>query len=92
METLPQRVHSNVLRKANSNGSRFHVVIVGINKYDDPRTPALKGCVHDALLFRGYLMHDLSVPSDRITLLLSPTCAKDVDGSVPYKPPLATIS
>ncbi|KAF9017713.1 peptidase C14, caspase domain-containing protein, partial [Rhodocollybia butyracea] len=48
-------------------------VIVGINRYDDLHTPALKGCVHDALLFREYLIQDLSVPSDRITLLLSPT-------------------
>ncbi|KAF9073454.1 caspase domain-containing protein [Rhodocollybia butyracea] len=61
---------SNSLKKPNG---RFHAVIVGINKYDDPRTTSLKGCVNDALLFRDYLLQDLSVPAGQITTLLSPT-------------------
>ncbi|KAF9068238.1 peptidase C14, caspase domain-containing protein, partial [Rhodocollybia butyracea] len=52
---------------------RFHVVIVGINKYDDLSTPSLKGSANDALLFHDYCMQDLSVPVDQIKLLLSPT-------------------
>lgn len=68
-----------------ANGRRFHVVIVGINKYDDPRTAPLKGCVHDALLFRDYVVQDLSVPSNRIKLLLSPTQAEDIP--FPYQTP-----
>ncbi|KAF9056815.1 caspase domain-containing protein [Rhodocollybia butyracea] len=74
IDVFPRRelsTSSNVLK--NTNGRRFHVVIVGINKYDDPRTPALRGCVNDALLFRSYLMQDLSVPADQITTLLSRT-------------------
>ncbi|KAF9068234.1 caspase domain-containing protein [Rhodocollybia butyracea] len=62
---------SNSLKK--TNGRRFHVVIVGINKYHDPRTTPLQGCVNDALLFRDYVIRDLSVPANQITLLLSPT-------------------
>ncbi|KAF9068243.1 caspase domain-containing protein [Rhodocollybia butyracea] len=57
----------------NTSGRRFHVVIVGINKYDDPATPALQGCVNDALLFHDYFIHDLFVPADQITTLLSST-------------------
>ncbi|KAF9056813.1 caspase domain-containing protein [Rhodocollybia butyracea] len=64
----PQRDLSS-LNKA--DGHRFHAVVVGINKYDDRRTPVLQGCVNDALLFRDYLIHDLSVPAGQITALLS---------------------
>ncbi|KAF9068237.1 caspase domain-containing protein [Rhodocollybia butyracea] len=67
---IPQK---NVSSGRKETDRRFHVVIVGINKYDDPRTPALQGCVHDALLFRDYLMQDLSVPVGQIATLLSPT-------------------
>ncbi|KAF9068240.1 caspase domain-containing protein [Rhodocollybia butyracea] len=70
IDVFPQQNVSSCLKKM--NGRRFHVVIVGINKYDDPRTPALQGCVNDALLFRHYVIHDLSVPANQITLLLSP--------------------
>ncbi|KAF9068252.1 hypothetical protein BDP27DRAFT_1161311, partial [Rhodocollybia butyracea] len=52
---------------------RFHAVIVGINRYNDPGTTPLQGCVNDALLFHDYLIHDLCVPANQITLLLSPT-------------------
>ncbi|KAF9056816.1 caspase domain-containing protein [Rhodocollybia butyracea] len=89
IDVSPQRDLSNGLNQA--DGHRFHVVIVGINKYDDPRTPSLKGCVNDALLFRDYVMRDLSVPADQITTLLSRTGHEILlplqDVSFPYNSP-----
>ncbi|KAF9056807.1 caspase domain-containing protein [Rhodocollybia butyracea] len=82
----PQRVLPDVLENAKSNGRRYHAVIVGINEYGDPTTPSLNGCVNDALLFRDYLIQDLSVPSNRIKLLLSPI-AGDKTIPFPYKAP-----
>ncbi|KAF9068249.1 caspase domain-containing protein [Rhodocollybia butyracea] len=70
IDVCPQGDLSDGFQRA--NGHRFHVVIVGINKYYDPQTPALQGCVNDALLFYNYAIHDLSVPADQIMLLLSP--------------------
>ncbi|KAF8970570.1 caspase domain-containing protein [Flammula alnicola] len=50
------------------NGSIF-ALIVGINTYSSERFPSLKGAVADALAFQEYLMKDLQVPGDQITLL-----------------------
>ncbi|KAF9068244.1 caspase domain-containing protein [Rhodocollybia butyracea] len=70
IDLCPQQNLSDGLKV---RGRRFHAVIAGINKYHDPGTPSLRGCVNDALLFRDYLMQDLSVPANQITTLLSPT-------------------
>ncbi|TFY75693.1 hypothetical protein EWM64_g8318 [Hericium alpestre] len=52
-----------------THGSRFWAVIIGINVYDDPSIPRLRGCVPDALAMHTYLTHDLCVPPDHICLL-----------------------
>ncbi|TFY74648.1 hypothetical protein EWM64_g9365 [Hericium alpestre] len=51
-------------------GSQFWAVIIGINVYDDPSIPRLRGCVPDALAMHTYLTHDLHVPPDHICLLM----------------------
>ncbi|KAF9068235.1 caspase domain-containing protein [Rhodocollybia butyracea] len=70
---LPEERSFTSVFVENTTGRRFHVVIVGINEYDDQSTPSLKGSVNDALLFRDYVLHDLSVPAEQITTLISST-------------------
>ncbi|KAK0488254.1 hypothetical protein EDD18DRAFT_1423355 [Armillaria luteobubalina] len=49
------------------DGSRFWVVLIGIEKYNGR---PLHGCVSDARLMEKYFVEELRVPKDRIQLLL----------------------
>ncbi|PBK67788.1 hypothetical protein ARMSODRAFT_958811 [Armillaria solidipes] len=49
------------------DGSRFYVVLIGINEY---ASYPLHGCVSDVRLMERYLTEDLGVPRNRIQLLL----------------------
>ncbi|KAK0213816.1 caspase domain-containing protein [Armillaria fumosa] len=64
------------------DASRFWAVIIGIDAY---RTNPLYGCVADALLMKAYLEKDLSVPSDRIQLLLGMRSTSYDDPSYPSR-------
>ncbi|KAK0227266.1 caspase domain-containing protein [Armillaria nabsnona] len=62
--------------KFNIDGSRTWAVLIGIDSYNNPMS-LLQGCVRDALAMQTYLMEDLSVPADRIQLLLNPHPYRD---------------
>ncbi|KAK0467155.1 caspase domain-containing protein [Desarmillaria tabescens] len=62
-------------------GDRFWAVVIGIDNYASPKDPSLCGCVSDADSVVQHLIEKMSVPPDRIELLLGRVDGTATDSS-----------
>jgi len=68
-----------------SDQGRYHVLLIGIDAYDNPPKP-LHGCVNDIDAIQRIILDQAQIPASQITRVTSPHKGAKVETSVPSMP------